>query len=59
MIIKHFQLVRFLKTLLMLSIDRKDRTDTITILNFMTVLYVYGFIDHDELALLRDYKNTL
>lgn len=59
MIIKHSQLVRFLKTLLMLSVDRKDRIDTDTILKFMDTIYVYGFIDHDELALLRDFKNVL
>lgn len=59
MIIKHPQLVRFLKTVLMLSLDRNDRIDTGTILQFIDMIYVYGFIDHDELALLRDFKNTL
>lgn len=59
MIIKHSQLVRFLKTLLTLSVYRNDRIDTDIILKFMDTIYVYGFIDHDELALLRDFKNVI
>lgn len=55
-IILHFKLVRFLKTVSMRASD--DRTDIEIFLKFIDLLYIYGFILHDELELLRDFKRT-
>ena len=55
--LRHFQLVRFLKTVFMQAV--KYNADTTVINNFVDLLCDYDFIDYDELMILRAFQNTL
>lgn len=55
--IYNFPLVRFLKTLLMLTVDFTGDTDTV--MNFIQMLYEYDYLCFQEKTLLEVFQKTL